>query len=160
MVVLQVQGFVPLLAGSGVVFASALLLGVVMQNWDVALLRPSQGVSSNALLADTATAAYTVVGFLHFGGMVGGFCTAAGTLLSIPFDPVTGQSIRIFLCAVVFPVALVVTFVVWLFWVLPALNTWKEGLWNADGMWVAWFAAHAVLFAVAAGRVVHDVYNT
>ena len=52
------------------------------------MLRPSQGNSSNRL-ADTTTVD-TVVGFLHFGGMVGGFCRS-GNVARIPFDPVIRQ---------------------------------------------------------------------
>ena len=159
MVVQQDSDVVPVLVASATLFVSAFVLGAIMQNWDVALLRPSSPADKNIILGDTTTVAYLIIGFFHFGGMLGGLVMGVGALLSVGFGQVSGAYIRAFLVGVALPMSYLITFIVWVSYTLPSFG-WVWDLDRVDRGWLTWSVAWAVLFGYLMLRFAIDSLAT
>ena len=149
MVVLRDDKPVPVIVAGACVFVAGLVLGAIMQNWDVALLRPHSPASDNAVLKDSTTFAYLVLGFFHFGGMVAGLVVAAFGLLSLAFDGTEGTRLRTVAVCVLGPLALLATWLVWTFAILPGSVGFRIEPKRFRWDWVAWLVCQGALFVWA-----------
>lgn len=149
MVVLQDGDLRAVFTAAAVVFFSAFVLGALMQNWPAALLRPGE---NNALFKDSATVAYLIVGFFHFGGMVAGFLILlAGLILSVSGMP-AAKWIASALVVVAAPASFVVVFIVWTQVSLRELGWDRLWLSQADRTWLLWGGCQGVLVVYAIVR--------
>ena len=149
MVVLQDGHPVPLLTAAAAVFFSAFVLGALMQNWQAALLRPGE---NNALFKDSTTAAYLVVGFFHFGGMIAGLLILlAGLIVSVSgaLAAKTAASVLVVVCA---PLSFVVVFIVWTLVFLREYGWSRLWLSEADQGWLIWAGCQGALVVYAVFR--------
>ncbi len=156
MVELRDDTFLPLLVASLVLFVSSFLLGAVMQNWDAALLRPSNPGDANVVLGDSTTMAYLIVGFFHFGGMVSGAALFLGSLVTLPFDEAYAQRIRALLIAGTLPLGFGLTFVLWVFFTLPRFG-WVVSPMRFDRALGLWLVVETLMLLFLAVRFAHDV---
>lgn len=108
MVLLQDDKPTPVIVAGAIVFVAGLVLGAIMQNWDVALLRPHAEPAKNVILGDSTTFVYLVVGFFHFGGMVSGLVVVLLGLFSLAFND-NATAVRAFALSVLGPVAFLLT---------------------------------------------------
>ena len=161
MVLLQDDKPTPVIVAGTAVFVAGLVLGAVMQNWDVALLRPHSTPGDNVVLKDSTAFAYLVVGLFHFGGMVAGLVVVAFGLLSLALnDDDSATSMRTAALVVLGPLAFFVTWLVWTFWILPhgVGFTLKLSEFRMD--WVAWLLCQAALCLWAAIALAVDAFQS
>ena len=156
MVVLQDDTFAPLMIAGVVLFFSAFVLGAVMQNWDVALFKPSPNAEDNVVFGDSTAIAYMIIGFFHFGGMISGVALASGSLLTLLLAAKTAQRVRALLLASVLPLGFGVTFFVWVLYTLPGFG-WVFSAMRVDRAWVSWATMQGVLLVYLSVRFAYDV---